>query len=201
MQVRKISISVLAALALASSGAIAAERTGREVVETTCVACHATGVDGAPLIGDLAAWSKRAQNGFGKLAEHAIAGTGKMPAHGGQANLSDLEISRAIAFMSSGGRAADPKKPYASPSTGTGEQLVNSHCINCHGTGVDGAPRIDQFDDWKPRISKGVGALVQNAIAGHKGMPARAGLSALSDTDLRNAATYMVVQSATNKPK
>lgn len=177
--------------------ALAAERTGREVVEKTCATCHAAGKDGAPAIGDLAAWAKRAQGGFGKLAEHAIAGTGKMPAHGGQSDLTDLEISRAIAFMASGGRAADPSKPYASPATGTGEQLVNSHCVNCHGSGTDGAPRIGNFAEWKPRLQKGIDGLVQSAISGHKGMPSRAGLAQLSDSDLRNAATYMVVQSAT----
>ncbi len=180
---------------------MAENRSGREVVETTCAACHASGKDGAPLIGDLAAWTRRAQNGFDKLMVHAIVGTGKMPAHGGQSNLSDLEISRAIAFMSSGGRAADPQKPYASPATGTGEQLVQSHCVKCHGTGTDGAPRTDHFEDWKPRLTKGVEALVQSAISGHKGMPPRAGLANLSDTDLRNAVTYMVIQSAAYKAK
>lgn len=193
--------ALIFSLTFVSGGAMAESRTGREVVETTCAACHASGKDGAPLIGDLAAWTKRAQNGFGKLMVHAIVGTGKMPAHVGQSNLSDLEISRAIAFMSSGGRAADPQKPYASPATGTGEQLVQSHCVKCHGTGVDGAPRTDHFEDWKPRLIKGVDALVQSAISGHKGMPARAGLANLSDTDLRNAVTYMVIQSAAYKAK
>lgn len=192
--------SALLALAL-SSPALSADRSGREVVEKTCASCHASGKDGAPAIGDFAAWAKRAQGGFGKLAEHAIAGTGKMPAHGGQMDLNDLEISRAIAFMASGGRAADPSKPYASPATGTGEQLVASHCVKCHGAGTDGAPRVGSFADWKPRLQKGMDTLVQSAIGGHKGMPARAGLAPLSDTDLRNAATYMVVQSATLRGK
>jgi cytochrome c5 len=38
-------------------------------------------------------------------------------------------------------------------------------------------------------------------MTGHKAMPARSGMASLSDTDLRNAVTYMVVQSATYKPK
>jgi cytochrome c5 len=179
----------------------AAERTGREVVEKTCAACHANGTDGAPKIGDFAVWAQRAKNGFGKLTESAIAGTGKMPAHGGQSDLTDLEISRAIAFMASGGRATDPSKPYASPTKGTGEQLVESHCVKCHGTGSDGAPRTNNFADWKPRLDKGMDAVLQSAIRGHKGMPARAGLASLSDSDLRNAVTYMIVQSASYKTK
>jgi cytochrome c5 len=43
--------------------------------------------------------------------------------------------------------------------------------------------------------------LVKSAISGHKAMPARSGMAQLSDTDLRNAVTYMVIQSATYKSK
>lgn len=186
---------------LATSGALAADKTGREVVEQTCANCHTTGKDGAPKIGDVAAWTQHSKKGVAKLTESAIAGIGKMPAHGGQPSLSDLEMSRAIAFMVSFGKAVDPSKPYASPTSVTGEQLVQSHCANCHGDGKDGAPRIDDFKAWAPRLQKGMAGLVQSAMGGHKAMPARAGMASLSDTDLRNAVTYMVVQSATYKPK
>ena len=56
---------------------------------------------------------------------------------------------------------------------------------------------MDQFNDWRPRLQKGIEGLVQTAVSGHKGMPARSGMANLSDSDLRNAATYMVIQSAT----
>ncbi|MCF8159161.1 MAG: c-type cytochrome [Polaromonas sp.] len=191
----------LAMLALGVSNTMAAERTGRDVVELICSACHASGKDGAPKIGDVAGWTQHSKKGLAKLTESAIAGIGKMPAHGGQPNLSDLEISRAIAFMVSFGKAVDPNKPYASPTSTTGEQLVQSHCVNCHDDGKSGAPRIDDFNAWKPRLQKGMDGLVRSAISGHKAMPARAGMAQLSDTDLRNAVTYMVVQSATYKPR
>ncbi len=191
----------LAVLSVGATSALAADKTGREVVEQVCAGCHTSGKDGAPKIGDVAAWTQRSKNGLIKLTEHAISGIGKMPAHGGQSNLSDLEMSRAIAFMVSFGHAVDPNKPYASPTTVTAEQLVGSHCVNCHGTGVAGAPRIDDFAAWKPRLQKGMDSLVQSAIGGHKAMPPRAGMASLTDTDLRNAVTYMVVQSATYKPK
>ena len=191
--------TVLVALVGCVTTAMGADRTGREVVETVCAACHAEGKDGAPRIGDLSVWTLRAQGGLAKLANSAIGGTGKMPAHGGQPNLTDLELSRAIAYMSTGGRAADPSKPYATPSKENAEQLVGNHCIRCHGPGLEGAPRIDQFADWRPRLQKGIEGLVQSAITGHKAMPARSGMAALSDSDLRNAATYMIIQSAAYK--
>ncbi len=191
--------TVLVALVGCVATAMGADRTGREVVETVCAACHADGKDGAPKIGDLSVWTLRAQGGLAKLANSAIAGTGKMPAHGGQPNLTDLELSRAIAYMSTGARAADPSKAYATPAKENAEQLVANHCIRCHGPGLEGAPRVDQFADWRPRLQKGIEGLVQSAITGHKAMPARSGMAALSDSDLRNAATYMVIQSATYK--
>ncbi|TXT41582.1 MAG: cytochrome c5 [Comamonadaceae bacterium] len=203
ISVNKTSLTLisLCVLALSASNTLAADKTGRQVVEQVCAACHATGQNGAPKIGDVAAWSQHAKKGLVKLTENAISGFGNMPAHGGQASLNDLEISRAIAFMVSSGKAADPSKPYASPVSNTGEQLVQAHCTNCHTEGLAGAPRINQFSDWKPRLEKGMDGLVNSTITGHKAMPARTGMASLSDTDLRNAVTYMVIQSATYKAK
>lgn len=200
MQVHGHLAVVLAVLSLMATNSLAAEKTGREVVEQTCVTCHVSGKDGAPKIGDVAAWTQHSKKGLVKLTESAIAGIGKMPAHGGQPNLSDLEISRAIAFMVSFGTAIDPTKPYASPTSVTGEKLVQTHCSNCHNDGKEGAPKMNDFNDWKPRLQKGMDGLVKSAISGHKAMPARSGMAQLSDTDLRNAVTYMVIQSATYKP-
>lgn len=192
---------VLASSPMWFGTAMAADKTGQAVVQEVCANCHVSGKDGAPRIGDVAAWTKHSKNGLIKLTENAISGIGKMPAHGGQPNLTDLEMSRAVAYMVSAGKAVDPKKAYASPTHITGEQLVNERCVVCHDSGKDGAPRIDDFNAWKPRLQKGVENLVQSAIKGHNAMPSRAGMANLSDSDLRNAVTYLVVQSATYKPK
>lgn len=197
----QIARAMLAVLMLGVSTAMAADKTGREVVDQVCAACHATGINGAPMIGDVGAWTQHAKKGLGKLAEHAISGFGNMPAHGGQPSLSDLEISRAIAYMVSFGHAVDPAKPYASPRTVSPEQLVQSHCLTCHGDGKDGAPRADDFAAWKPRLQVGIEGLARSAISGHGAMPARAGLNNLSDTDMRNAVIFMIVQSATAQAK
>lgn len=73
----------------------------------------------------------------------------------------------------------------------SGEQIVKGHCINCHGTGVSGAPRIDDRAAWIPRLKNGVDATVRAAIRGHGGMPARGGMADLTDTELRAAILYM----------
>ena len=74
-------------------------RSGKDVVDAVCAECHATGVDGAPKVGDADAWSSRASQGLSSLTEHALEGVRKMPAHGGHPELSDLEIARAVTYM------------------------------------------------------------------------------------------------------
>ena len=73
--------------------------TGKRVYEKTCVACHATGVAGAPKMGDKEAWSAHIHHGVDHMVESAINGKGAMPARGGNANLSDEEIRAAVNYI------------------------------------------------------------------------------------------------------
>ena len=174
--------------------AAAPDRTGKEVVEAVCISCHGPGTDKAPRIGNTAEWSSHAAQGLQAMTRNAITGIRKMPAHGGQGSLTDLEITRAVTYMVSGGKTADPDKAYSSPKQISGENLVKAHCQNCHAEGKDGAPHIGKMADWQPRLQKGVDNLVQSAVRGHKAMPARSGMNHLSDADLKAAVTYMVTQ-------
>jgi cytochrome c5 len=199
-------LSLAAALALlGTAGGVGAapapDRSGKEVVEAVCAGCHAAGKDGAPKIGDQADWSKRASQGLGSMTKNAITGVRKMPAHGGQSSLTDLEISRAVAYMVSDGTAPEPNKPYASPKQKGGEQLVRERCQDCHAAGKDGAPRIGDMEAWKPRLQAGVDPLVKSAIRGHKAMPARGGMASLSDADMKAAVVFMVNQGAAGGAK
>ena len=170
------------------------DRSGKEVVEAVCIVCHGPGTDKAPRIGNTAEWSPHAAQGLQAMTRNAITGIRKMPAHGGQGSLTDLEITRAVTYMVSGGKTADPDKAYSSPKQISGANLVKAHCQNCHADGKDGAPHIGKMADWQPRLQKGVDSLVQSAIRGHKAMPARSGMNHLSDADLKAAVTYMVTQ-------
>lgn len=194
------SYSMLAvALCLAAGAAFsiclpahAADRSGKEVVEAVCVGCHGTGKDGAPRIGNTADWAPRAAYGLEVISQHAITGMKKMPAHGGQAELSDLEMTRAVTYMVSGGRTPDPARPYVRVSQGSGEQIVDQTCGGCHREGKQGAPKIGDMEAWRPRLQKGIDGLVASATHGHNKMPARGGLANLSDVDVRAAISYMV---------
>ena len=196
MKTNKLSYGALllsmSAAALSAAPVQADERSGKEVVETICATCHATGKDGAPKIGDKEAWSQRAAKGLDKLTENAVTGVRKMPAHGGQAALSDIEMSRAVGYMVSGGHSTDTNKAYSSPKTRTGAQVVEERCKECHAEGKSGAPKLGDMNDWKPRLKNGVAPLVKSAINGHNSMPARGGLANLSDAEMKSAVEFMV---------
>jgi len=77
----------------------ALERKGKQIVEAQCAKCHATGVFGAPKIGDRTAWILRLKLGLNFAVRSAINGHGPMPPRGGMADLTDLELRAAILYM------------------------------------------------------------------------------------------------------
>lgn len=72
-------------------------RSGEEVVQAVCAACHANNFQNAPQIGDEGAWAERADKGLQTLVDHSSNGFGNMPAQGGSA--SDDEIRKAVIYM------------------------------------------------------------------------------------------------------
>jgi cytochrome c5 len=185
------------ALALSASISVWAqtdERSGKEVVDGTCGNCHATGANGAPKIGDHAAWSKLVSQGLSGLTRVALSGIRKMPPHGGNMKLTDTEIKRAVTYMvnQSGGHWIEPTSKKKAPTKRTGEQIVKMRCFKCHETGKGGAPKIGDRDAWIPRLKDGLDATVRSAINGHGGMPARGGMPDVSDAELKDAITYMI---------
>ncbi|HMA08229.1 MAG TPA: c-type cytochrome [Ramlibacter sp.] len=169
------------------------ERQGKEVVDAVCGACHTSGKDGAPRIGDANAWSSRASQGLTALTAHAISGIRKMPAHGGSTGVSDVEIERAITYMvnRSGGNWVEPLQGTPAVAASTSEAIVKAQCAQCHEAGKDGAPKIGDRTAWTPRLAKGLDSLVASAIHGHGPMPARGGMPDLTDQQIRGAILYM----------
>ena len=54
--------------------AAAQPKTGEEVYNAACVACHGAGIGGAPKFGDKAAWASHISKGIDVLHMHAIEG-------------------------------------------------------------------------------------------------------------------------------
>lgn len=67
----------------AAVGAAEVPTTGEQAFKQVCSACHAAGLNGAPKVGDHAAWAPRIAQGKDVLYTHAIAGKGLMPPKGG----------------------------------------------------------------------------------------------------------------------
>lgn len=88
-----------AAAAPVVSAAPAVARTGEEVFNTVCTACHTAGILNAPKIGDKAAWEPRAAKGLSGLLASSVNGLNQMPAKGGNPSLTEQELSNAIIYM------------------------------------------------------------------------------------------------------
>lgn len=82
---------------------VAAAMTGPQVYNEACIACHGSGIGGAPIVGDAAAWEPRIAQGTATLYRHAIEGytgsAGYMPPKGGRLDLSDEEVESAVDYM------------------------------------------------------------------------------------------------------
>jgi len=198
-----LTLAVTLALAYTNGGAAAeaVERAGKQVVDEVCVKCHGTGLNGAPRIGDGTAWAKRSAQGLSSLTSHALEGIRNMPPHGGNLTLTDVELERAITYMvnQSGGLWIEPSSRTRPVADRTGEDVVKARCVECHGAGKSGAPRVGDRAAWIPRLKPGFDSLVRSAINGHGGMPPRGGMANLTDAEIRNAIAYMIQDSSAAK--
>ncbi|CAN5203715.1 hypothetical protein BH11PSE10_BH11PSE10_19660 [soil metagenome] len=98
----------------------AAMKTGEQVYQAQCSACHAVGAAGSPKFGDTAAWGPRVKTGYDALLTSALKGKGNMGAQGG-GDFSDYEVGRAVVYMANNGGAKfdEPKAP-AAPASAAG---------------------------------------------------------------------------------
>lgn len=85
-------------MANAGASAGSAEKTPQQLYTGACLACHSSGVAGAPKVGDAAAWQARMANGIDGLTEVAIAGKGAMPPNGGSAYSAE-QIRAVVEYM------------------------------------------------------------------------------------------------------
>jgi len=100
---------------------------GGAVYAATCAACHDSGMAGAPKTGDNAGWSARLAQGYDTVLKHAIEGLRAMPAKGGNPDLDDIEVARAVVFMTnkSGASFKEPEVPAAEPNAGNTENTAS----------------------------------------------------------------------------
>jgi cytochrome c5 len=89
-----------AAPAAAAAETVAAgPKSGEEVYNGNCMACHGTGAAGAPKVGDAAAWAPRIAAGMDSLLANATNGLNAMPPKGLCMSCSAEELQGAIEYM------------------------------------------------------------------------------------------------------
>lgn len=176
------------------------QRTGEQIFNKVCIQCHAAdgNIPNAPRITNNSEWAPRIAKGFETLFNNALNGFNAMPAKGGQADLTDDELKRAIAHMTneSGGNfeapsagasdaasdaaasgsvgnasaAAASDSPTATASA-DGQKVFETACAACHGATsvIPNSPKITKNDEWAPRIKQGKETLFKHAIEGFTG--------------------------------
>ena len=74
-------------------------KSGEDVYNSSCMACHASGAAGAPILGDVAGWAPRIDKGIEALYSSAIEGFNGMPAKGLCMSCSDDELKATVDYM------------------------------------------------------------------------------------------------------
>lgn len=198
-------IKPFAQLAALDANAPKVEKSGQEVYDAVCASCHGSGALGAPKFDNQGDWGSRIAQGYDTLIKHAIEGIRQMPPRGGDGDLSDVEVARAVAYLANSAgasfkapEAAAPAAPAAAvatkPDPVKGKAVYDANCAACHASGVAGAPKAGDKAGWSDRMSQGYAGLYGNALKGIRGMPAKGGNADLSDADLANAVGYLFTE-------
>jgi cytochrome c5 len=74
----------------------------------------------------------------------------------------------------------------------TGKQVYTKGCAVCHAEGVAGSPKFGDKAAWAPRIAQGEATLLNHALHGYKGMPAKGACPSCADEEIKAAVEYMV---------
>ena len=196
-------------------------KSPQDLYAGACLACHDTGVAGAPKLADAAAWEPRFANGIEALLKTAVAGKGAMPPNGGS-TYSEQEMLSIIEFMLSQAGlmdapaaietatvettpapAVEQPQQFSEPETSqgaaydtaAGEQAYRGACFACHDTGAAGAPKIGDPLAWSSRLASGFDVMLQSAINGKGAMPPKGGAAYLSDIEVANIVAFMIEKS------
>ena len=194
---QRIAFATMGALLLfawgdSEAGKLAASEPidGKAVYNDNCGTCHDSGANGAPALGDQAAWAARVPEWTGLLKDHATRGFLDMQPMGGRYVLSKDAVAAAVDYL------LGHIKPTA--ATGViqnltkGRAIYVARCGLCHDTGEHGAPVLGDDAAWAERSPFWEAVLAEHVEGGFLAMPAKAGDAQLSKEDVAAAVEYMV---------
>ncbi|MBU9216820.1 c-type cytochrome, partial [Burkholderia gladioli] len=92
------AIAALPKAGAAPAAAPADAGAGKALYDSVCMACHATGVLGAPKFGNRADWAPRLKDSMDTVYNYALHGKGAMPPKGGS-NAPDDQVKAAVDYM------------------------------------------------------------------------------------------------------
>ena len=104
------------------------------------------------------------------------------------------EPSGKINLLSNPSIKQDSKPIVVASKKLSGNEVYNAACISCHASGAAGAPMAGNKDQWSDRVAKGKDALYVSAINGIGVMPAKGGISTLSDDEVKSAVDYLIAE-------
>jgi len=135
-------IKPFATLVALDANAPRVEQSGEQVFTAVCASCHTPGALGAPKLNAKGDWASRLGQGFDTLTKHAIEGIRAMPARGGNPDLSDIEVARAVAYManSAGASFKEPAAEAAPAAAGASTTPTDNAASNTEKTAVAGTP-------------------------------------------------------------
>jgi cytochrome c5 len=197
--------------------AVEGERSGQQVYDRYCMACHTTGAAGAPVLGDENAWEPRVARGMDTLMQNTVQGIGAMPPMGTCMDCSEEELRASVDYildqLDGAGTPANGDQRQAAPQAQqqaqprqqtqpqqqaqaaagrSGQEIYERSCAMCHIAGVAGAPTLNDAGAWAPRVERGMDTLMRNTIQGIGAMPPRGTCMDCSDEELRVAVEYML---------
>jgi len=91
-------------------------KTGEQVFNSVCAACHKAGIAGAWKFGDATAWAPAIATGYNTMLANAIKGKNAMPAKGGNPSLDDFEVARGVVYMANAAGANFPEPAEPAPA-------------------------------------------------------------------------------------
>ncbi|MGD2074754.1 MAG: c-type cytochrome [Gammaproteobacteria bacterium] len=96
---KKIVVTLASALVLAGMAQAGEESAAKKIYDTKCMACHASGVAGAPKLGDKQAWAPRIESGMDTLMNSVMNGKNAMPPKGTCMECSEEDLRATVEYM------------------------------------------------------------------------------------------------------
>jgi cytochrome c5 len=110
-------------------------------------------------------------------------------------------LAASFVLMACAHHSGDSKADETSTTAIDGKQAYTENCAGCHETGMLGAPREGEPQDWGERSDLWQAVLMDHAKTGYFDMPARGGKTELPDDVISAATEYMLETTFPDRPE